>query len=239
MTTIVSAFLTNVNNFRDIEKYIEYGRQLLLADCNKVVFIDELLYDKLSQYENNKTHLIKFNKSMLYFYEYLEKISNFSLDTTNHSKDTLDYIFIMCHKTEWMKQAIELDLYKTEQFVWIDFGIRHIFNCTDDEYRSKLETLSTKISDRVRIPTIWDLNAHYHSNPYKAILWYFAGGVFGGNKDKLLLFADLMKTKCLQIIETEHTLMWEVNVWYFIYNENKEIFDAYYGNHNHTIIDNY
>ena len=33
--------------------------------------------------------------------------------------------------------------------------------------------------------------------------------------------------------------MWEVNIWYLVYKENKELFDNYYCNHNNTIIDNY
>jgi hypothetical protein len=76
-------------------------------------------------------------------------------------------------------------------------------------------------------------------NIYKDIKWYFAGGVFGGNKEKLLIFADLMKQKCLQIISQEKTIMWEVNIWYLIYLENNELFYPYHCDHNDTILKNY
>ena len=79
----------------------------------------------------------------------------------------------------------------------------------------------------------------YNNDIYKDILWYFAGGVFGGNKNMLLEFSDLMKTKCIEIITTKNTIMWEVNIWYLIYNDNKELFDGYYCDHNDSIIDNY
>jgi len=239
MTTIVSAFLSNINSRRQIEEYIEFGKHLLLADVNKVIFIDEVLYDSMLIYENDKTIFVKINKQTIYLYSYIDKIINFSLNASNSTKDTIDYIIIMCNKTEWIKQAIELDLYKTEQFVWVDFGIRHVFNCSDNDYRNKIEALNCKSFDKVRIASIWNLNTHSNQNYYTTIMWYFAGGVFGGQKDKLLLFAELTKKKCLDIIETKGTLMWEVNVWYLIYQENNELFSTYYCDHNNNIIDNY
>ena len=38
---------------------------------------------------------------------------------------------------------------------------------------------------------------------------------------------------------TKNTIMWEVNVWYLIYNENKLLFDIYDCDHTDSIIDNY
>ena len=32
MTTLVSAFLTNINNYRSIDKYIEYGKKLINSE---------------------------------------------------------------------------------------------------------------------------------------------------------------------------------------------------------------
>ena len=79
----------------------------------------------------------------------------------------------------------------------------------------------------------------YNINIYKNVAWYFAGSVFGGNKDKLLLFAEKMKTQCMKIITEHQTLMWEVNIWYLIFKENKELFDCYQCDHNDSIIANY
>ena len=239
MTTLVSAFLSNVNSRRPLEEYIEFGKHFLLSNINKVIFIDETIYYLVSIYENEKTRFIKINKKTIYLYAYIDKIINFSLCGADDTKDTLDYIIIMCNKTEWIKEAIELDLYKSDQFVWVDFGIRHVFNCNDDEFRSKIERLCHKLYDKVRIASIWDLNVQSSKDCYTMIMWYFAGGVFGGSKDKLLLFADLMKKMCLNIIESKGTLMWEVNVWYLIYQENIGLFDIYYCDHNNSIIDNY
>jgi len=70
-------------------------------------------------------------------------------------------------------------------------------------------------------------------------LWYFAGGVFGGSAKSLIQFADLVKTETINIINSLNTVMWEVNIWYLVYINNKELFEPYYCNHNISIIDNY
>ena len=38
---------------------------------------------------------------------------------------------------------------------------------------------------------------------------------------------------------SKNTIMWEVNIWYLIYKENKELFNSYGCNHDKTLIDNY
>ena len=85
-----------------------------------------------------------------------------------------------------MRDAIKLNVFDTDNFIWVDFGIRHVFKCSDNEFIQKIESLNTKIYDSVRIGTIWDLNYLYNINIYKDISWYFAGGVFGGDKESLL-----------------------------------------------------
>jgi hypothetical protein len=50
----------------------------------------------------------------------------------------------MSNKTEWIKQAIELNHFNTEQFVWIDLGIKHVFKCDEDSYVNILESLNKK-----------------------------------------------------------------------------------------------
>ena len=48
-----------------------------------------------------------------------------------------------------------------------------------------------------------------------------------------------MKKKCIELVEQDKHLMWEVNIWYLIWKDNKDLFLPYNSNHNQTIIDNY
>lgn len=243
MTTIVSGFLTNVNQKMDcnIDNFFELGVLLLKAKIPKIIFVDQVMYEKINIYANEFTKIILIDKTDYELYQYMNSnvLTNFHLHTDNPAKDTIEFMFTMCNKTEWLRQAIELNHFNTEQFVWVDFGIRHVFNCDDVDYINILESLNYKNYENVRIGTIWNLQSLYNFNIYKNITWYFAGGVFGGNKNKLLIFADLMKEKCLQIISQEKTIMWEVNIWYLIYLENKELFETYHCGHDNLIITNY
>jgi len=242
-TTIVSGFLTNVNQKHDcnMEKFVDLGLLLLKAKTPKIIFVDEGMFEHIKTYDNEFTKIILIDKKDYELYQYMNNdvLTNFSLNTDNPAKDTIEFMFTMCNKTEWIRQAIELNHFNTEQFVWVDFGIRHVFRCDDDSYMNILESLYNKNYDNIRIGTIWDLETQYNFNIWKDISWYFAGGVFGGNKDNLLHFANLTKEKCLQVIHQEKTIMWEVNIWYFVYLENKHLFNTYHCGHDDTIITNY
>jgi hypothetical protein len=243
MTTLVSGFLTNVNQKVDcnMDNFVNLGILFLKAKIPKIIFVDEQMYEKIKTHENEYTKIILINKTDYELYQYMnhDMLTNFSLNTNNPAKDTIEFMFTMCNKTEWIRQAIDLNLFNTEQFVWVDFGIRHVFTCDDDCYVNILETLNEKKYEKIRIGTIWDLQSIYNFNIYRDITWYFAGGVFGGNKEQLLRFANLMKEKCLQVISYEKTIMWEVNIWYLIYLENNDLFQTYHCNHNDSIISNY
>ena len=242
MSTIVSAFLSNVNlrDDKNIHTYYNHVKLLIKSTLPKIIFLDDAIFNLIGDdYDKNNTLIIKIDKYDSYLYDYKKLITNFEINTTYPKKDSIDYMLTICNKTELIKKAILLNYFNTDNFIWIDFGIKHVFKCSDDEFIEKLNNLYNKYNSTIRIAAIWNLEYNYNIDVYKNVAWYFAGGVFGGNKNILLQFAELMKTKCIEIITTKKTIMWEVNIWYLIYLENKELFDAYYCDHNDSIIDNY
>jgi hypothetical protein len=241
MTTIVSAFISNVNTRKDrtIEKYIEYGKVLLQTKIQKIIFIDEIIFNELKNYSNELTYLIPIKKESMYLYKYKKLITNFNLNSSSPEKDSFEYMVTMCSKTEWITKAIELNYFNSRNFIWIDFGIKHIFNCDDNEFIKKIENINNKIYKKIRIGSIWNPNIQYYGDIYKDIQWYFAGGVFGGDIKSLLLFSEKTKEMCIKIIQEKNTIMWEVNIWYLIYKEIPELFDCYNCDHNSSLVDNY
>lgn len=240
MTTIVSGFISNSNTYRSVDKYVELGIKLLQQNVPKIIFVDELMYTKIKSYENEFTKIILYDKKESYLYSYIndEHLRNFKVNTNLHIKDTMEYMFVQCNKTEWIKNAIEINYFNTNQFVWIDFGIRHVIS-SDENLNTYILKLQNKSNVKVRIGSIWNLNNIYNINIYTEIAWYFAGGVFGGDKDALLVFSEKMKTQCIKIITENQTIMWETNIWYLIFKENQELFSCYQCGHNDSIIDNY
>jgi hypothetical protein len=249
-TTLVSAFVSNVNmcNDRTMDKYFELGQLLINSDVPKILFFDETMYDyvinKLGKeiISNKNTRIYKINKKDSYLYRFDKYITDFQIITDNTNKDTIEYMFTMCNKTEWIKNAILLNDFNTSNYIWVDFGIRHVFQCSDKEFIEKIDNLKYKEYNNVRIASVWhnlQLYSYYEEDICNKIMWFFAGGVFGGNKYALQEFSDRMKEKCIEIIITKKTIMWEVNIWYLIYKECNHLFDRYFGDHNDLIISNY
>jgi hypothetical protein len=244
-TTIVSAYMANVikkefmNKKETYKKYTEHFIPLLQAKVNKIIFIDDTIISEYQSYENEYTKIIPFKKESNYLYNYADKITDYQVNNNNPEKDTIEYMFTMCHKTEWVNKAIDLDESKSDQYIWMDFGIKHMCKCNNEEFIKIIENLAEKKYNKVRISTIWDLNTQHNVDIYRNITWYFAGSIFGGKRPFLIEFARTMKNICLDIIETKNTLMWEVNVWYLLYKKNPFLFDVYKCDHNKSIVENY
>jgi len=246
-TTLVSAFITNANIYSKedkyiIEKYLNNGILLLQTNIQKVIYVEQHIYNLLKQYENEQTKFIIIRKEDLYLYQYKDVINNFHVNSINPEKDTLEYMLIICNKTEWVANTIINNQFPgSSNYVWVDFGIRYICKCSDEEFLKKVSSLGKKQYDKkIRIGQIWDLSIPRISlDIYRDIAWYFAGGIFGGDSDSVLKFAQWMKEKCVKIIQTNKTIMWEVNIWYLVYLEHPEIFDGFLCDHNDSLIDNY
>ena len=240
MTCLVSAYMANVTTtqcFNDNhKKYTEFFIPLLQSNVPKIIFIDSTVIDHYKSYENHNTTLISFKKESNYLYDYMHLLTHIATNN-NPEKDTIQYLFTQCHKTEWVKQAIGMSDFN--QYIWVDFGVKHMCHCSNEDFTAKIERLASCPYDNVRIATIWNPDFEYSNNIYTDMCWYFGGSVFGGNKQALLDFAEIMKATCLDIIHTKHTLMWEVNLWYLIYKQHKHLFTIYSCNHNVSILDNF
>ena len=75
-TTIVTAFIYNINNNnRSIDDYIEYGKKLLRVNVNKVVFIENEIYNKYfletKEEEYPTTTFVMTKKEDIYLYNYI------------------------------------------------------------------------------------------------------------------------------------------------------------------------
>ena len=248
--TLVSAYLNVNSKNRSAAEYLEFAQSLLKADCPKLIFIDEQLANQFaSKFASKNLKLIVINKKHFYLLEEYknnpECFNNFYKVNGNAKKDTLEFISIMCNKTEFMKQAIEMNPFETEGFVWVDFGMKHACpEISPEHYPSLLESLARKPMRQeeqkaVRIGHIWDLDMPSPSNVLHDIQWYFAGGVFGGTAAPLLEFANRTREKCLAIIDEHRLLPWEVNVWYLVSLEERELFSVYPCVHNSLLITNY
>ena len=241
VNTIVTAFINIDNGNRTVDHYIEYGKQLLSVNTEQIIFIERYIFYKYFNYTSN---ILQFcyegkyyeymeigNKIFVFFekldnYLYKYDVTKLTILTDNPTKDTIDYMFIICHKTEWMKMATKIKEQNT--FIWVDFGVYHMIKPDErTRFHNELERMKYKKLNKIRIASWYGLQYPTSNNIYERPLWYFAGTVFGGPSDKLVEFATRTKEKCLQIISEKETLIWEGNVWYMIYLKCPELFDSY------------
>lgn len=234
--TIVSAFFYNVNSIT--KDYYNYGRFLVQSNVKKIIFVDEKMFQEIgNDYNQENTRIIKTNNQK-YLHSFCDSIKKFDIHG-NSMKDTLEYIFLMNYKTEWIRDAIEWNPFHTNHFIWIDFGIKHVSKLKNQEFVEKINQFQYRIYNNIRIAGIWNMEQNTNKDIYKDVFWYFAGGIFGGRKEELIQFANDVKEKCIKVIREKETLMWEVNIWYLVYKDNSSLFSIYSADHNDSLILNY
>lgn len=233
MILFISAYYQNVNSSKDSSFYINKSIPFLTSNVNKVIFTTLEIYEEIKSYENNLTTFIIQDEP--YYYKYINEFTNFKVNG-NDKKDTLKYMLLNCSKTNFVKQA-SMTYPNYEGYAWIDFGIYHVMN---NSFQKILFERHNKqlTSGKIRIPGCWDPKFNFGVNFYSDVVWYFCGGFFCCSKDTVVIFSDLMDQKITDMIQKKH-IMWEVNIWYLIYLNNKHLFEWYQADHNITMIENF
>ena len=190
----------------------------------------------------------------LFLWSYRAIANKFSLNTGNPGKDTLEYMMVQCQKSEWMAIAAQLSSHMrtdngtAKEYVWIDFGVFHMFRGKIDVFQLELYTMRARInrsilqsgeSDRLTFARCWDPAHIYQGDIYKDVNWLFAGSVFGGSAKRIQQFALLVREKCFQVLRERNTLMWEINIWTLIYREAPHAFSLYPSDHSEIIFRGY
>jgi hypothetical protein len=202
---------------------------------------------------------VLFEKTDLYLTAYRECATEFSLNTQHPQKDTLDYMFVQCHKTEWLAMAIALDtgMFGTSNlrgmYAWFDFGIRHMYP-SDTAFAVAIYQLQDRIVEhcvasagnggeskwnrlKIYAPGCWDSRHKLGDDVYRSVYWIFSGTAIGGSAGAVTEFARLTREKCIWLLTTKKHLMWEVNVWALIQKDCPQLFALFYGNHNRTLLE--
>ncbi len=232
-STIVSAHINIKRN--DNVNYFEHGKRFLLIDACKIVFMDRVNINIFNEYQNEKTIFIVFEKEDMLMWNIAGSTRLPSV--RDKQKDTKENMMHLNTKTEWMRRAIEIDPFNTADFIWIDFGISHMIGDLDAVPKLITRMGRTKtISDKIRIPQIW---THFDTGTLlDQISCFFIGCVFGGNKKTLIKFNQLANDMFRKVVVMEY-IIWEVNVWYLVYMQNKHMFDMYISDHDISMLQAY
>jgi hypothetical protein len=152
-------------------------------------------------------------------------------------KDTVAYCVVQHQKSKWLSDAAAL--VDSDLLVWIDFGIFHLPQVTDDLVMDYLDVINeTAPRDRITAPQAWPLTGRPLIDWSKPA-WYLLGGVMvmptvlsGWFHDKCVQYATLQ-------LESTGRATWEVNTWAAIARDNRNRFAFYQANHDETIFSGY
>ena len=135
-------------------------------------------------------------------------------------------------KIEFIKRAIDSNIYNLSQFAWIDFGIDYVIK-NKQTYNNLINT--ELLSKGIVIPTIWS-RSKQRADDFNHINWRFCAGFFIGDKDSLIDFYNLYRKEFKKLISDKKVLPCEGSIWSYF----EEFFDwkvkDYTSDHNDTML---
>jgi tetratricopeptide (TPR) repeat protein len=237
-TTFVTA-LIDLNESRpekkDIVSYLKYFENLANTNLPFHVFIsssfEKEFKDKFGSYKNIYYEIINLEDLEVY-----KELSDVEFERPSviveNTKQTTNYNKMNNSKIEFVKRAIDKDIYNINQYAWIDFGIDYVIK-NKQTYKNLINTeLSSK---GIVIPTIWN-RCKQRANDFNHINWRFCGGFFIGDKDSLIDFYNLYRKEFKKLISDKKVLPCEASIWSYF----EEFFDwkvkDYTSDHNDTML---
>ena len=139
-------------------------------------------------------------------------------NSRNVFKDTPEYILLMNAKTEFLKIAIELNLFQSSHYAWIDFNIFHVFQEREEYAAELLVGLSKRSMFPIflTVPGCWDKEYVFDEYLINDVCWRFCGGFFIGSLDQVLEFHSFYVKYFETFLREKKKLVWEVNFWAYV-----------------------
>jgi hypothetical protein len=251
LPTIVTMFYdirkkegNNTNSIlnRGIKKYCELAENFILKlPYNLIIFTDneeviEFIEKKRENYKN-KTYIYKKPFEDTYYYKYLDTLyvlqNKFTIINGNIIQETPIYIILNNNKFCFMDLAIELNPFKSDHFIWMDFGINHVAQNTE-----KIHEWINLIPDKIKQLCINPYTENVDNKQmFQYIYHHTAGGLFSGSKENIKKYSELFKQKIEQIYNEDWYQIDEA-VMTMVQRENPELFEFFYGDYQ-GIVSNY
>jgi hypothetical protein len=192
---------------RSEEEYLNLGSQFILQlPYNLIIFIDDTedsdaIYDfiKKNRPYEDKTYICRESFQKTYFFSYLDKITelreSFIIQNRNYHHESPYYIILNNNKFHFMEKAIEMNVFHSTHFLWLDFGINHVAR-QPEIIHDWIYHLSDKIKQMCLNPY---LEYHPVKDFFQFIYHHTSGGMFSGNIENMKKYIQLFKNKVDQI----------------------------------------
>jgi hypothetical protein len=196
--TVVTAYY-KLSSKHSYDEYLNWGKSLLEIEAPIVIFTSEDMADKIKELRGNRPiHIIITPFEEIYMWKTYKK--NWQEDITrdplknkgiNHSPELYA---LWSNKWIWMEDAISLDKFKTNYYLWCDFGCFR--NGNENDLIKKNFPLASRFQPGKVLALL--LN-EYSKNEYKesklnikdhVTKSVIGGGIWGGDKVACLHFRN-------------------------------------------------
>jgi hypothetical protein len=215
MNTFVTAFL-DLHEDRSKNKSVDYCfshfKQLASTGIKLHVFLSKKY--ELPSSENVFVEHIELEDLTTY-----KETEDLQLDLPNQRsehKDTKNFMILMNAKIEFVKRAIDSNVFGSTHFAWIDFAINYVFKSPETlEYLTMLGN-SKFTKPFMAVPGCYPVKGFRAEYIFDSIHWRFCGGFFFGDRDSLVKFSEIYRNNFRKLLESRSTITWETNVWTFL-----------------------
>lgn len=226
--------IENNDKRRSKEEYLEYGNFVLQMDINLYIFVapEDVQYflDKRKEFGlSNKTTVIGQDFKQLPYYKYKNLME---AGWKQHTpvfphKLTVYYSMLMWCKPEFIGRTIVDNVFNSDHFGWIDFGLTHF---TGTSY---VPNLNVGYSNKIKMMQInyfspKTVDVSKNKRHYQLILDHIAGTLFCGRADYLEKFIMFFNHKVLSALQDGYVPTDEP-LYPLIIMEHPELFELYYG----------
>lgn len=242
MTTLVTA-LFDINrekkgDGRTVKDYLKWFKKTLQLNCNLFIVTEEKFYNFIvdNRPQEYSTYIKVDSLKNAKYYKYIEKMNK--IINSKEYKEKIknpdrvecklpEYNIIQYSKFGWLENAIELNIFKSENFFWIDAGISRFFlNVKLDNFYpgNKGIKFIKKYNNKFIIQKRRDLEKYNIDDNF---IWgaenLLKGTMFGGSKNIILNISGLIEDKFKKLLD-ENKINNEQLVLSLVWKENKDLF---------------
>lgn len=235
------------NDNKKIQDYLLLSRHMLSVRLPMVIFTDEeYIMDYVcktrGEYGLSDMTIVKmvpFHHTI--FYKDLDVLKNrmkdFNILNWNKEKDTPLYVLLNNNKFDFLQRTIDTNPFQTEFFFWMDMGIQHCTNATEEEWSDITGTWVSFIeADRthihqLRIHTVLKQADMKWKEYFNVIYHHIAGGLFGGYKECMKEYIRMFHDQWKKILYQEGWWQLDEAVMTIITETYPEKFRFFYGDY--------
>lgn len=213
---------SSASSLRRLQDYLSLSMPMLSVSLPMVIYTDDerivehVYKTRLHRGLLEKTWIVRLPFEHTFFYKDLdtlkERMNTFPIHNWNKEKDTPLYVLLNNNKFDFLERTIQSNPFQTEFFLWMDMGIQHCTNATEEEWKNVSQSwpqfinLDKQHIHQLRIHTVLKRKEETWKDYFQFIYHHVAGGLFGGYRDCLVDYIRLFK-------ETWNTILYEEGWW--------------------------